>query len=44
MLKEVCNCEDKRIGKDKMSVFRVRQFDLEDEEYTQKELKPKDVF
>ena len=44
MLKEVCNCEDKRIGKDKISVFRVKQFDLKEEEYTQKELKPKDVF
>ena len=44
MLKEVCNCEDKRIGKDKTSVFRVRQFDKKEEEYPQKELKPKDVF
>jgi len=44
MLKEVCNCEDKRIGKEKISVFRVKQFDAKEEEYTQKELKPKDVF
>ena len=44
MLKEVCNCEDKRIGKDKISVFRVKQFDKKEEEYPQKELKPKDVF
>ena len=44
MLKEVCNCEDIRIGKDKISVFRVKQFDKKEEEYPQKELKPKDVF
>ena len=44
MLKEACNCEDKRIGRDRTSVFVVKQFDKKDEEYTQKELKPKDVF
>ena len=44
MLKEVCSCEDKRIGKDKISVFRVKQFDKKEDDYNQKELKPKDVF
>ena len=44
MLKEACNCEDKRIGKDRISVFVVKQFDKKNDEYVQKELKPKDVF
>jgi hypothetical protein len=44
MLKEACNCEDKRIGKEKISVFVVRQFDKKTDDYNQKELKPKDVF
>jgi hypothetical protein len=44
MLKEACNCEDKRIGKEKISVFVVKQFDKRTDEYNQKELKSKDVF
>ena len=44
MLKETCNCEDKRIGKERISVFAVKQFDKKKDEYVQKELKPKDVF
>ena len=43
-LKETCNCEDKRIGKERISVFAVKQFDKKKDEYVQKELKPKDVF
>jgi hypothetical protein len=27
MLKETCNCDDKRIGKERISVFVVDQFD-----------------
>jgi len=44
MLKETCNCEDKRIGKERISVFVVKQFDKKTDEYTQKELKPKDPY
>ncbi len=44
MLKEVCNCENKRVGRDRTSVFVVKQFDKKKDDYTQKELKPKDVF
>jgi hypothetical protein len=44
MLKETCNCEDKRIGKERISVFAVKQFDKRKDDYVQKELKPKDVF
>ena len=44
MLKEACSCEDKRVGKERISVFAVKQFDTRTEDYTQKELKPKDVF
>ena len=43
-LKETCNCEDKRIGKERISVFSVKQFDRRKDDYVQKELKPKDVF
>ena len=43
-LKETCNCEDKRIGKERISVFAVKQFDKRKDDYVQKELKPKDVF
>ena len=43
-LKETCSCEDKRIGKERISVFAVKQFDKRKEDYKQKELKPKDVF
>jgi hypothetical protein len=44
MLKEKCGCEDKRLGKEKVSVFIVTEFDKKKEDYVQKELKPKDVF
>ncbi len=45
MLKDHCNCDDKkRVGKERISVFTVKQFDKKKEEYIQKELKPKDVF
>ena len=44
MLKETCNCDDKRIGKERISVFVVKQFDKKTDDYNQKELKPKDVF
>ena len=45
MLKDHCNCDDKkRVGKERISVFTVKQFDKKKEEYVQKELKPKDVF
>jgi hypothetical protein len=39
MLKETCNCDDKRIGKERISVFVVKQFDKKTDEYTQKILK-----
>jgi hypothetical protein len=44
MLKEFCNCEDTRVGKNRISVFAVKQFDKRKEDYVQKELKQKDVF
>jgi len=44
MLKEACSCDDKRIGKERISVFQVKQFDKKTDEYNQKELKPKDHF
>ena len=44
MLKETCNCDDKRIGKERISVFVVEQFDKKIDDYNQKELKPKDIF
>ena len=45
MLKDHCNCDDKkRVGKERSSVFTVKQFDKKKEDYVQKELKPKDVF
>jgi hypothetical protein len=44
MLKETCNCDDKRIGKERISVFVVKQFDKKEDNYNQKELKPKDIF
>jgi hypothetical protein len=44
MLKETCNCDDKRIGKERISVFVVKQFDKKTDDYNQKELKPKDIF
>jgi hypothetical protein len=44
MLKEACSCDDKRIGKERISVFQVKQFDKKTDDYNQKELKPKDIF
>ena len=45
MLKDYCSCDDKkRVGKERISVFTVKQFDKKKEDYIQKELKPKDVF
>jgi hypothetical protein len=45
MLKDHCNCDDKkRVGKERVSVFTVKQFDKKKDDYVQKELKPKDVF
>ncbi len=45
MLKDHCSCDDKkRVGKERISVFTVKQFDKKKEDYIQKELKPKDVF
>ena len=38
-LKEKCNCENKRVGKEKLSVFAVKEFDKKQEEYKQKVLK-----
>ena len=35
MLKETCNCDDKRIGKERISVFQVKQFDKKTDEYNQ---------
>ena len=43
-LKETCNCDDKRIGRERISVFVVKQFDKKEDDYNQKELKPKDIF
>jgi hypothetical protein len=39
MLKETCNCDDKRIGKERISVFVVKQFDKKTDDYNQKVLK-----
>jgi hypothetical protein len=44
MLKEACSCDDKRIGKERISVFVVKQFDKKNDNYNQKEFKPKDIF
>jgi hypothetical protein len=45
MLKDHCNCDDKkRVGKERISVFTVKQFDKKKEDYVQKELKPKDPY
>jgi len=45
MLKDHCSCDDKkRVGKERISVFTVKQFDKKKEDYVQKELKPKDIF
>ena len=39
MLKEKCGCEDKRLGKEKISVFTVKEFDKKQDEYKQEQLK-----
>ena len=39
MLKEKCGCEDKRVGKEKLSVFIVKEFDKKETEYKPKKLK-----
>jgi hypothetical protein len=39
MLREKCGCEDKRIGKNKLSVYVVKEFEVKDDEYKQKKLK-----
>ena len=39
MLREKCGCEDKRIGKNKLSVYVVKEFEAKDDEYKQKKLK-----
>ena len=39
MLREKCGCEDKRIGKNKLSVYVVKEFEVKDNEYKQKKLK-----
>jgi len=44
LLKEKCDCENKRIGKDKLSVFVVKQFDKKTDEYKQKKLKEEDPY
>jgi len=44
MLKEACNCDDKRIGKERISVFVVKQFDKKTDDYNQKVLKEEAPF
>ena len=39
MLREKCGCEDKRIGKNKLSVYVVKEIEAKDDEYKQKKLK-----
>ena len=39
MLREKCGCTDKRIGKNKLSVYVVEEFEKKTEEYKQKTLK-----
>ena len=39
MLKEKCGCEDKRLGKERLSVFVVKEFDKKIDDYNQKKLK-----
>ena len=39
MLREKCGCADKRIGKNKLSVYMVEEFEKKTEEYKQKQLK-----
>ena len=44
MLKEKCGCENKRIGKERLSIFVVKEFDKKQEEYKQKKLKEEDPY
>ena len=44
MLKEKCGCENKRIGKEKLSVFTVKEFDKKEIEYKPKKLKEEDPY
>ncbi len=44
MLKEKCECDSKRIGKEKLSVFMVKEFDMKKDEYNQKTLKQEDPY
>jgi len=44
LLKEKCGCENKRIGKERLSVFAVEEFDKKIEEYQQKKLKEEDPY
>ena len=44
MLKEKCECDSKRIGKEKLSVFMVKEFDKKKDEYNQKTLKQEDPY
>ena len=44
LLKEKCSCENRRIGKDRLSVFVVKEFDKKTDEYKQKKLKEKDPY
>ena len=44
LLKEKCDCGNKRIGKEKLSVFVVKEFDKKIDEYKQKKLKEDDPY
>ena len=44
MLKEKCKCDSKRIGKEKLSVFIVKEFDKKKDDYNQKVLKEEDPY
>jgi hypothetical protein len=44
LLKEKCSCENRRIGKERLSVFVVKEFDKKTDEYKQKKLKEEDPY
>ena len=44
MLKEFCKCNDTRIGKERISVFYVKQFDKKIDKHNQKVLKKETPF
>jgi hypothetical protein len=44
LLKEKCECDNKRIGKERLSVFVVKEFDKKTDEYKQKKLKEEDPY